>query len=190
MSVKKNVLRRLAALAAAAGLCLACAAPAFAEETEWEYLKQVRLKTEHSNGIITRPSTELSGPDAQNGELLLEKGKRYELTADATWYELTADATFNVVGRSYASWALLTCTKLRYDAPLDSAQEYMVLTSDGNTVIFARPVPGSEVTIHMELSDLRISGNACIQPSDDWPLLNPHLTADVKAQVHRTSRRT
>ena len=174
--MKRNiVLRRLAALAGAAGLCLACAAPVFAEGTEWEYLKRVRLETEHSNGIITKPSTELSGPDAQNGELLLEKGKRYELTADAT---------FNVVGRSYASWALLTCTKLRYDAPLDSAQEYMVLTSDGNTVTFARPVPGSEVTIHMELSDLRISGNACIQPSDDWPLLKPHLTADVKAQVH------
>ena len=172
--MKRNIVRRLAALAAAAGLCLACAAPVFAEETEWEYLQQVRLESEYGSWIITRPSTELSGPDVQNGELLLEKGKQYELTADAE---------FKVVKSAYASWGLLACTKLRYDAPLGSAQEYMVLTSDGNTVTFARPVSGSEVAIHMELTDLRLSGNACMRSSDDWPLLKPHLTADVKAQV-------
>ena len=172
--MKRNIVRRLAALAAAAGLCFACAAPVFAEETEWEYLQQVRLESEYGSWIITRPSTELSGPDVQNGELLLEKGKQYELTADAE---------FKVVKSAYASWGLLACTKLRYDAPLGSAQEYMVLTSDGNTVTFARPVSGSEVAIHMELTDLRLSGNACMQSSDDWPLLKPHLTADVKAQV-------
>ena len=56
MNMKRNIVRRLAALAAAAGLCFACAAPVFAEETEWEYLQQVRLESEYGSWIITRPS--------------------------------------------------------------------------------------------------------------------------------------
>uniref|UniRef100_UPI003AEF648E hypothetical protein n=1 Tax=Candidatus Allofournierella excrementavium TaxID=2838591 RepID=UPI003AEF648E len=172
--MKRNVLRRLAALAGAVGLCLACAAPVFAEEDQWEYLEQTRVDTALNHSIITRPSATLSGQDAQDGTLLLEKGKRYAFTADAS---------FNVVGRAYGSWGLLACTKLRYDTSLDGAQEYMVLTSDGRTVTFARPVPESEVTIHMEFSDLRLSGSARIRPSDEVFAVRPDLTGDAQVQV-------
>ena len=172
--MKRNVLRRLAALAGAVGLCLACAAPVFAEEDQWEYLEQTRVDTTLNHSIITRPSATLSGQDAQDGTLLLEKGKRYAFTADAS---------FNVVGRAYGSWGLLACTKLRYDTSLDGAQEYMVLTSDGRTVTFARPVPESEVTIHMEFSDLRLSGSARIRPSDEVFAVRPDLTGDAQVQV-------
>lgn len=172
--MSRKLFRRALALAGAVGLCLACAAPAFAEETEWEYLKQTRVGTNYAHSIITRPSVTLSGRDAQDGALLLEKGKRYEITADAS---------FNAVESAYASWGLLACTKLRYDTNLDNAQEYMLLACDGDTVTFARPVPKSEVTIHMEFSDLRLSNKASVLLSDDWPAVRPDLTADAQVQV-------
>ena len=82
--MKRNVLRRLAALAGAVGLCLACAAPVFAEEDQWEYLEQTRVDTALNHSIITRPSATLSGQDAQDGTLLLEKGKAMKVRPIST----------------------------------------------------------------------------------------------------------
>ena len=60
--MSRKLFRRALALAGAVGLCLACAAPAFAEETEWEYLKQTRVGTNYAHSIITRPSVRPGRP--------------------------------------------------------------------------------------------------------------------------------
>lgn len=59
---EKRIIRRLSALAGAAGLCLACAAPVFAEETQWEYLEQIRFGPQ-GNSAAGHVQTVLSGPD-------------------------------------------------------------------------------------------------------------------------------
>ena len=149
--MKKRIIRRLSALAGAAGLCLACAAPVFAEETQWEYLEQIRFGPQ-GNSAAGHVQTVLSGPDVgEDGFVTLTKGETYSFTCDMTFQ----------VPRStmqYSSWGIVARTDLLdqervykgREGQQDAVHEkFLVLGTDGKKVTVARPVPASKGSLRV-----------------------------------------
>ena len=155
--MKKKLIRRALALAGAASLCLLCAAPVFAEETQWEYLEQIRFGPQ-GNSAAGHVQTVLSGPDVgEDGFVTLTKGETYSFTCDMTFQ----------VPRStmqYSSWGIVARTDLLdqervykgREGQQDAVHEkFLVLGTDGKKVTVARPVPASKGSLRVTLPTWR-----------------------------------
>lgn len=186
--MKKRIIRRLAALAGAAGLCLACAAPVFAEETQWEYLEQIRFGPQ-GNSAAGHVQTVLSGPDVgEDGFVTLTKGETYSFTCDMTFQ----------VPRStmqYSSWGIVARTDLLdqervykgREGQQDAVHEkFLVLGTDGKKVTVARPVPASKGSLRVTFTDLALNRNARIEAGEDPTEIWPDLTGSAEMELHCT----
>ena len=186
--MKKRIIRRLSALAGAAGLCLACAAPVFAEETQWEYLEQIRFGPQ-GNSAAGHVQTVLSGPDVgEDGFVTLTKGETYSFTCDMTFQ----------VPRStmqYSSWGIVARTDLLdqervyegREGQQDAVhEEFLVLGTDGKKVTVARPVPASKGSLRVTFTDLALNRNARIEAGEDPTEIWPDLTGSAEMELHCT----
>ena len=186
--MKKRIIRRLSALAGAAGLCLACAAPMFAEETQWEYLEQIRFGPQ-GNSAAGHVQTVLSGPDVgEDGFVTLTKGETYSFTCDMTFQ----------VPRStmqYSSWGIVARTDLLdqervykgREGQQDAVHEkFLVLGTDGKKVTVARPVPASKGSLRVTFTDLALNRNARIEAGEDPTEIWPDLTGSAEMELHCT----
>lgn len=186
--MKKRIIRRLSALAGAAGLCLACAAPVFAEETQWEYLEQIRFGPQ-GNSAAGHVQTVLSGPDVgEDGFVTLTKGETYSFTCDMTFQ----------VPRStmqYSSWGIVARTDLLdqervykgREGQQDAVHEkFLVLGTDGKKVTVARPVPASKGSLRVTFTDLALNRNARIEAGEDPTEIWPDLTGSAEMELHCT----
>lgn len=186
--MKKRIIRRLSALAGAAGLCLACAAPVFAEETQWEYLEQIRFGPQ-GNSAAGHVQAVLSGPDVgEDGFVTLTKGETYSFTCDMTFQ----------VPRStmqYSSWGIVARTDLLdqervyegREGQQDAVhEEFLVLGTDGKKVTVARPVPASKGSLRVTFTDLALNRNARIEAGEDPTEIWPDLTGSAEMELHCT----
>ena len=186
--MKKKLIRRALALAGAASLCLLCAAPVFAEETQWEYLEQIRFGPQ-GNSAAGHVQTVLSGPDVgEDGFVTLTKGETYSFTCDMTFQ----------VPRStmqYSSWGIVARTDLLdqervykgREGQQDAVHEkFLVLGTDGKKVTVARPVPASKGSLRVTFTDLALNRNARIEAGEDPTEIWPDLTGSAEMELHCT----
>ena len=184
--MKKKLIRRALALAGAASLCLLCAAPVFAEETQWEYLEQIRFGPQ-GNSAAGHVQTVLSGPDVgEDGFVTLTKGETYSFTCDMTFQ----------VPRStmqYSSWGIVARTDLLdqervykgREGQQDAVHEkFLVLGTDGKKVTVARPVPASKGSLRVTFTDLALNRNARIEAGEDPTEIWPDLTGSAEMELH------
>ena len=186
--MKKRIIRRLSALAGAAGLCLACAAPVFAEETQWEYLEQIRFGPQ-GNSAAGHVQTVLSGPDVgEDGFVTLTKGETYSFTCDMTFQVPLSTM-------QYSSWGIVARTDLLdqervykgREGQQDAVHEkFLVLGTDGKKVTVARPVPASKGSLRVTFTDLALNRNARIEAGEDPTEIWPDLTGSAEMELHCT----
>lgn len=185
--MNKKLIRRTLALAAAAALCLAWAAPAFAAQTQWEYLQQIQLgplQTTDGRDLTTT----LGGPDAAGGTLLLQRGESCDVTMEASFTVPETDMT-------YASWAILGRTDLLYAGGVKGGregqqaaafEEFLVLQQDGTSVTVAKPVPGSVSTLQASFTGLELDQDAWIEAGEDPSEIRPDLTGSAQVELRCT----
>lgn len=186
--MKKTFIRRALALAGAASLGLFCAAPAFAAQTEWEYLQQVRLASNVNSGV-GRASTTISGPAVTGDSLVLERGGEYDVVFESTFSVPTTNMT-------YASWLILGRTDLLYAGGVNGGregqqaaefEEFLILEKSGESITVAKPTPGSTGTLRAECTGLGLADDACIEagesPSEVQPDLHGEVTAELRCTV-------
>lgn len=185
--MKGKLVRRALALAGAAGLCLVWAAPVFAEEIQWEYLQQIRFGPQESSGA-NRVKTTLGGADTVGGALLMENGNEYDVTFEARFTVPETDMT-------YAAWAILGRTDLLFDGGVYGGredqqgavhEEFLVLGTDGDTLTVAKPVPGSESTLRVEFTGLRLAQDARIEAGEDPAEIWPDLSGSAEMELRCT----
>ncbi|HJA26504.1 MAG TPA: hypothetical protein H9795_10640 [Candidatus Fournierella merdigallinarum] len=183
--MKRKLIRRVLALAGAASLCLLCASPAFAEETQWEYLEQIRFGPQ-DNSAAGHVQTVLSGPDVgEDGFVTLTKGETCSFTCDMTFQ----------VPRStmqYSSWGIVARTDLLdqervykgREGQQDAVhEEFFVLGTDGKNVTVARPVPASKGSLRVTFTDLALDRNARIEAGEDPTEIWPDLAGSAEIEL-------
>ena len=180
--MNEKLIRRALALVGAASLCLACAAPVFAENgIDDRELKQVRLSANSDPRIVTT----MYGPDVEeDGKVFLDHGTRASFTIE-TVFDVKDGTPYGGNGKAsplYMSGHIQTSPNSMSGTP---GLPYILLGGDDQSMTYGKILPGTQVEAKAEFFDMRLSSEAAVRFFDDQPsqIIHPYLSGRVEWQV-------
>ena len=177
--MKKKLIRQALALAGAASLCLLCASPAFAADFDGP-LREIRLSAEEGNGYYSSRIGKTEG-DWQDS-VLLKEGESLDFVCESTY-------TVSEVGQpTYGMQSVL-----QYASESEDGSTYsltfkgpVILAASGDTVVFGKFVPGSEVRQTARFSNVRLGADSTVKNIQGQEYVEPEILADVEIEITGT----
>ena len=175
--MNKKLIRRALALAGAASLCLACAAPVFAADSH-EPLEKIRLgltnDPQYGTMTLTGPSVDESGAVRLNGS------RKTSFTCETTFFVEDDDYTGGL-----------------YESPLEmrvgyqgnyTVCPYVLLAADDQSMTFGKLLPGTEIYSTAEFRNVRLSSDAELRRNDTEPFETPfpNLEGEIRWETQCT----